>query len=104
MIHFIKTLHLAFLILKAPITTAADDKFCLIKKSIIIIYDVQVKKIKGNKVANHVVIIFGFPDHMGQYQLLSVLSDRLSPFNIDHSRNLPVEICGINYTEKYANL
>ena len=42
--------------------------------------------------------------HMGQYQLLSVLSDRLSPLNIDHSRNLPVEICGINYTEKYANL
>ena len=37
---------------------------------------------------------------MGQYQLLSVLSDRLSPLNIDHSRNLPVEICGINYTEK----
>ena len=42
--------------------------------------------------------------HMGQYQLLSVLSDRLSPLNIDHSRNLPVEICGINYTEKYTNL
>ena len=38
--------------------------------------------------------------HMGQYQLLSVLSARLSPLNIDHSRNLPVEICGINYTEK----
>ena len=36
--------------------------------------------------------------HMGQYPLLSVLSDRLSPLNIDHSRNLPVEICGINYT------
>ena len=43
-------------------------------------------------------------NHMGQYQLLSVLSDRLSPLNIDHSRNLPVEICGINYTEKYTNL
>ena len=42
--------------------------------------------------------------HMGQYQLLSVLSARLSPLNIDHSRNLPVEICGINYTEKYTNL
>ena len=42
--------------------------------------------------------------HMGQYPLLSVLSDRLSPLNIDHSRNLPVEICGINYTEKYTNL
>ena len=25
--------------------------------------------------------------HMGQYQLLSVLSARLSPLNIDHSRN-----------------
>ena len=43
-------------------------------------------------------------NHMGQYPLLSVLSDRLSPLNIDHSRNLPVEICGINYTEKYTNL
>ena len=42
--------------------------------------------------------------HMGQYQLLSVLSVRLSPLNIDHSRNLPVENCGINYTEKYTNL
>ena len=42
--------------------------------------------------------------HMGQYPLLSVLSDRLSPLNIDHSPNLPVEICGINYTEKYTNL
>ena len=41
---------------------------------------------------------------MGQDQLLSVLSNRLSPLNIDHSRNLPVEICGINYTEKYTNL
>ena len=43
---------------------------------------------------------------MGQYQLLSVLSvlsAQLSPLNIDHSRNLPVEICGINYTEKYSN-
>ena len=60
------------------------------------------------------MIFFAWPDllraaealtsHMGQYQLLSVLSDRLSPLNIDHSRNLPVEICGINYTEKYANL
>ena len=44
------------------------------------------------------------PAHMGQYQLLSVLSARLTPLNIDHSRNLPVEICGINYTEKYINL
>ena len=34
-----------------------------------------------------------------QYQLLSVLSARLSPLNIDHSRNLPVEIPGVNYTE-----
>ena len=42
--------------------------------------------------------------HMGQYQLLSVLAARLSPLNIDHSCNLPVEICGINYTEKYTNL
>ena len=42
--------------------------------------------------------------HIRQYQLLSVLSARLSPLNIDHSRNLPVEICGINYTEKYTNL
>ena len=42
--------------------------------------------------------------HMGQYQLLSVLAARLSPLNIDHSRNLPVEICGVNYTEKYTNL
>ena len=42
--------------------------------------------------------------HMGQYQLLSVLAVRLSPLNIDPSRNLPVEICGINYTEKYTNL
>ena len=42
--------------------------------------------------------------HMGQYQLLSVLAVRLSPLNIDHSRNLPVEICGINYTGKYTNL
>ena len=42
--------------------------------------------------------------HMGQYQLLSVLSSRLSPLNIDHSRNLPVEIRGINYTVKYTNL
>ena len=42
--------------------------------------------------------------HMGQYQLLSVLAARLSPLNIDHSRNLPVEICDINYTEKYTNL
>ena len=43
-------------------------------------------------------------DHMGQYQMLSVLAARLSPLNIDHSRNLPVEICGINYTGKYTNL
>ena len=43
-------------------------------------------------------------NHMGQYQLLSVLAARLSPSNIDHSCNLPVEICGINYTEKYTNL
>ena len=42
--------------------------------------------------------------HMGQYQLSSVLAVRLSPLNIDHTRNLPVEICGINYTEKYTNL
>ena len=42
--------------------------------------------------------------HMGQYQLLSVLAARLSPLNIDHSRNLPVEISGVNYTEKYTNL
>ena len=28
---------------------------------------------------------------MGQYQLLSILSAQLSPLNIDHSRNLPVE-------------
>ena len=26
------------------------------------------------------------------------------PLNIDHSRNLPVENCGMNYTEKYATL
>ena len=39
---------------------------------------------------------------MGQYQLLSVLASCLSPLNIDHSGNLPVEICGINYTEKYT--
>ena len=45
-----------------------------------------------------------FEIHMGQYQLLSVLAARLSPLNIDHSRNLPVEICGVNYTEKYTNL
>ena len=45
-----------------------------------------------------------FVKHMGQYQLLSVLAARLSPLNIDHSGNLPVEICGINYTEKYTNL
>ena len=38
----------------------------------------------------------GTQKHMGQYQLLSVLAVRLSPLNIDHSRNLPVEICGIN--------
>ena len=43
------------------------------------------------------------PTHMGQYQLLSVLAARLSPLNIDHSSNLPVEICGINYTGKYTN-
>ena len=43
-------------------------------------------------------------NHMGQYQLLSVLAARLSPLNIDHSRNLPVEICGINYTGKYTSL
>ena len=48
--------------------------------------------------------IVGTHTHMGQYQLLSVLADRLSPLNIDHSRTLPVEICGINYTEKYTNL
>ena len=42
--------------------------------------------------------------HMGQYQLLSVLAVRLSPLKIDHFRNLPVEIFGINYTEKYTNL
>ena len=41
---------------------------------------------------------------MGQYQLLSVLAARLFPLKIDHSRNLPVEICGINSTEKYINL
>ena len=45
----------------------------------------------------------GLP-HMGQNQLLSVLAARLSPLNIDHSRNLPVEICGINYTGKYTSL
>ena len=39
---------------------------------------------------------------MGQYQLLLVLATRLSPLNIDHSSNLPVEICGINYTGKYT--
>ena len=27
-----------------------------------------------------------------------------SCLNIDHSRDLPVEICGINYTEEYTNL
>ena len=43
-------------------------------------------------------------EHMGQYQHLSVLAARLSPLNIDHSGNLPVEICGINYTEKYTTL
>ena len=42
--------------------------------------------------------------HMGQYQLLLVLAARLSPLNIDHSRDLPVEISDINYTEKYTNL
>ena len=42
--------------------------------------------------------------HMGQYQLLSVLAARLSTLNNDHSSNLPVEICGINYTGKYTNL
>ena len=42
--------------------------------------------------------------HMGQYQLLSVLAARLFPLNNDHSSNLPVEICGINYTGKYTNL
>ena len=42
--------------------------------------------------------------HMGQYQLLSVLSARLSPLNIDHSHNLPVEIYGINYTESIKPL
>ena len=42
--------------------------------------------------------------HMGQYQLLSVLAARLSPLNIDQSRNLPVEICGIINTEKNTNL
>ena len=41
---------------------------------------------------------------MGQCQLLSVLAARLSPLNIDHSGNLPVEVCGINHTDKYANL
>ena len=49
-------------------------------------------------------IVGGSMLHMGQYQLLSVLAARLSPLNIDHSGNLPVEICGINYTEKYTNL
>ena len=44
------------------------------------------------------------PFHMGQYQLLSVLAARLSPLNNDHTSNLPVEICGINYTGKYTNL
>ena len=57
----------------------------------------------GKKIAAMLLYI-RFSLHMGQYQLLSVLSDRLSPLNIDHSRNSPVEICGINYTEKYANL
>ena len=42
--------------------------------------------------------------HMGQYQLLSVLAARLSLLNNGHSSNLPVEICGINYTGKYTNL
>ena len=42
--------------------------------------------------------------HMGQYQLLSVLAARLFPLNIDQSRDLPVEISDINYTEKYTNL
>ena len=41
---------------------------------------------------------------MGQYSLLSVLAARLFPLNIDHSRDLPVEISDINYTEKYTNL
>ena len=41
---------------------------------------------------------------MGQYQLLSVLAARLSPLNNDHSSNLPVEICGINYTGKYTKI
>ena len=48
--------------------------------------------------------LFSHQRHMGQYQLLSVLAARLSPLNIDHSRNLPVEIFGINYTEMYTNL
>ena len=52
----------------------------------------------------HLTTLFPGQAHMGQYPLLSVLSDRISPLNIDHSRNLPVEICGINYTEKYTNL
>ena len=50
------------------------------------------------------VVLKPEPEHMGQYQLLSVLAARLSPLNIDHSGNLPVEICGINYAEKYTNL
>ena len=45
-----------------------------------------------------------YDNHMGQYQLLSVLAARLSPLNNDHTSNLPVEICGINYTGKYTNL
>ena len=56
------------------------------------------------KLRNEMSMCYKVVVHMGQYPLLSVLSDRLSPLNTDHSRNLPVEICGINYTEKYTNL
>ena len=53
---------------------------------------------------NNVLCVQIYNYHMGQYQLLSVLAIRLSPLNIDHSDNLPVEICGISNTEKYTNL
>ena len=65
-------------------------------------YNVHVQITKSLYVV--VAILYNCAVHMRQYQLLSVLAARLSPLNIDRSRNLPVEICGINYTEKYTNL
>ena len=39
---------------------------------------------------------------MGQYQLLSVLAARLSPLNIDHSRNLLSDFINLTHVHNFT--